>query len=578
MFLAAACAVMPARAYDWLQFCGDSQHSCLNAKESTLNAANVKGLKKIWEIALPAATDAQPVFLGGVTTPKGVRDVVYVGTVQCQLYAVDAYTGEILWQKAPAAGRYVNAGPSIDPDREFIYEYAQDGKVHKFKVGDGAEVTTGGWPATVIASTGPKLASLSIVTTKSGNNYLYAARSLGGPSQGGFTVINLADASRKIFNTSCSNVTADLAAPGAPACQSGARTWSRQGATYLPDLDRVYMITGTNNSVWDPAKFSWPHTLLAIKPDGSTDNGMPLDNYSSVHVAAEIGGDKDMCSSGPGIIQNLPGCKFKYLAIIGDKSQQLRFINLEDMSGKGKPGQMAEDIGLRYTVPQGGLIYSKPTIWTNPADGKMWAFVGSEHGPCGALLSADAQGIPQLEFKWNQTTSFTNTMVMANGVLYMTDGGGQPKFWKTTLPHKLRALDPITGGELWSADIDYHHWSSPAVANGVVFVGDGKTGDQLGPGTLKAFSLSDKPIRARTPGRLPGFSFRLTADAIKAGLPDDGPATLTLRSLSGRTLLERNLAGALEYQVPLDAGIRGACVLGLKQGRRELIRRIHIDG
>ena len=57
-------------------------------------------------------------------------------------------------QNGPAACTINNSGgpcfttssPAIDPNRLYVYSYGLDGLVHKYHVGDGVEVTGGGWP------------------------------------------------------------------------------------------------------------------------------------------------------------------------------------------------------------------------------------------------------------------------------------------------------------------------------------------------------------------------------------------------------------------------------------------------
>ena len=55
-------------------------------------------------------------------------------------------------------GGISNSAPAIDPNRLYIYINANDGKAHKVNVGDGTEVTTGGWPE----QTGPGKSKLRV--------------------------------------------------------------------------------------------------------------------------------------------------------------------------------------------------------------------------------------------------------------------------------------------------------------------------------------------------------------------------------------------------------------------------------
>ena len=66
------------------------------------------------------------------------------------LTAYDAMTGAVVWSKTTSgSGGHASASPAVDPDRQYVYGAGQDGKVHKYHVGNGQEVTGGGWPVTV---------------------------------------------------------------------------------------------------------------------------------------------------------------------------------------------------------------------------------------------------------------------------------------------------------------------------------------------------------------------------------------------------------------------------------------------
>ncbi len=573
-------SVQPLFPYDWLQFCGDSPHSCLNTMETTLNKDNVKGLKKIFSVPLANASDGQPAFLSGVTTAKGVKDLLFVLTSQSDLIAMDAYTGAAVWNKKFGGTAYLVTGPAIDPDRQYVYTYGLDGYVHKLKVGDGTEILGGGWPELSTAVKGMRGYSLTIVTAKDGNKYLYSNVTFYGRSPGSVTVINLKDGTQHVFNGTCSSYDGHFGAPGAPVCgNAGGNPWSRAGVVYHPDLDRVFITTGNDGaSGYNPAKFDWTGSIVALRPDGTTDKGMPLDNYTSQKTYGEC------FSSAPALIPTLPGCKFKHLGIMGGKSPTLRFINMEDMSGQGGPGHLAPDIGPRPSVPQGGLVYAHPLVWTNPADNSVWAFFGSEQGLCALQIGVDAAGVPTMTFKWNHKTSFTTTPTIANGVLYAADGGGQLRFWNGDDHgvHRIFALDPVTGAELWGAPIDFHHWSSPIVVNGVLYLGDGKTGEanesQTNTGSIMAFSLTaDHPLATVGAVEIAGFSFQVRHSQAEIRLRLPGEAEFTLHSLDGKTLLRRKLQGADRYEIPLPSGLHGAVIMRLRQAHGESTRRIHLD-
>lgn len=146
-------------AYDWLQFNGDASHSGNNIFEYKISVSNVGQLQMLFQVTLPGIADGSAVYLSNVKTTSGFRDLFFVTTRSGYITALDAHTGAILWSKqyGPAGCLinnnqarnepcYTTSSPAIDPNRKFVYSYGLDGYVHKYAVGDGTEIQTGGWP------------------------------------------------------------------------------------------------------------------------------------------------------------------------------------------------------------------------------------------------------------------------------------------------------------------------------------------------------------------------------------------------------------------------------------------------
>jgi hypothetical protein len=467
----------------------------------------------------------------------------------------------------------------VDPDRQYVYTYGLDGKVHKLQVGDGTEILTGGWPQLSTAQAQMRGYTLSQVTTKNGNKYLYSNVTAYIQSPGSITAINLGDGTQHVFNGNCSDYDGHFGAPGAKAkCEDGGGglAWSRQGIVYNPALDLIYTTFGNDmGGGYSVARLNWSGSIIALRPDGTTDKGLPLHHYTT---------GNGCFPTAPGVIPTLPGCKFKYLGLQANKGSNMWFINMENLSNQANPWGNPVAIGNRIAVPQGGFIYAGPTIWTNPADNTVWAYVGTENGMAAVQVGVDANGNPTLTNKWNQKTSFTTTPFIANGVLYAADGGGQARFWAGDNHgiKKIYAMNPTTGAILWSDAINDHHWSSPIVVNGVLYIGDGKTGEggasQNNKGAMTAYSLTtDHPISIPGKVGMAGFSCVARSGRIELTLPMRAPADLSLLTLTGKTLLQRRLQGAQRYEVPVPAGLRGACILRIEQGQGETLRRIHFD-
>ncbi len=81
-------------------------------------------------------------------------------------------------------------------------------------------------------------------------------------------------------------------------------------------------------------------------------------------------------------------------------------------------------------------------------------------GIAGLRLLFNAHGTPYLHPVWTRQDGGSSPLV-ANGVVY--EAGD----------NRLQALDPLTGKRLWQ-DTRIHniHWSSPVVANGILYISD----------------------------------------------------------------------------------------------------------
>ena len=241
--LLAALVTIQASAADWPQFDFDAQHSGFNSQEWAITSTNVGTLHLAYPaVVLPAIADGAPALLEGVTTPGGIKDLLFLTTKDGRILALDAATGATVWSKQPATGpKYTTSSPTIDPDRQYVYSYGLDGMVHKYQVGDGSEITTGGWPE--LATRKPIVekgsSALAIVPTGSANYLVVANGGYPGDAgdyQGHVTVIDLATGSQNVFNANCSDQACHFyenGSGGAPRCSRTARRCRRQSGRAL---------------------------------------------------------------------------------------------------------------------------------------------------------------------------------------------------------------------------------------------------------------------------------------------------------------------------------------------------------
>jgi outer membrane protein assembly factor BamB len=469
-------AAIPASAYDWLQLNGDPQHSGNNTQETILSPSNVAGLSFLFQATLPSIADGAPVYLSGVTTPSGTKDLLFVTTKAGHIIALDAHTGAQIWSHQYAAGScringrssvcYTTSSPAIDPNLLYVYSYGLDGKVHKYQVGDGTEIVTGGWPETTTLKGFDEKGSsaLSFATSAGGTTYLYMTNGGypgdAGDYQGHVTAINLSDGSQRVFNALCSDQTVHFVEqPGTPDCSLHVQSaiWARVGIVYDSVTEHIFMATGNGDYTGNTGGHEWGDSVFSLNPDGTGSGGKPLDSYTPTNFAALQSSDADLGSTAPAILP-APGYSGR-LAVQSGKDAKLRLINLADLSGMGGPGNVGGELQL-INVPQGCQVLTALAVWVNPADSRTWVFVSNSCGISGLKLTVSG-GVPSLASQWQKSNGGFSPLI-ANNVLYYAGN------------NVIRALDPVTGNLLWSdmVNVGAIHWESPVVANGFVYITD----------------------------------------------------------------------------------------------------------
>src|SRR5438445_6593172 len=100
------CLCLPTSLYaaDWLTFGHDPQRSGWAVEEKILTVQNVSGLELKWKVQVknePKALTAltAPVIASEVTTPQGIKTLVYVAGSSNSFYALDAENGNIVWSR-----------------------------------------------------------------------------------------------------------------------------------------------------------------------------------------------------------------------------------------------------------------------------------------------------------------------------------------------------------------------------------------------------------------------------------------------------------------------------------------------
>ena len=456
---------------DWLQFDFDAQHSGANPAETFITANNLHELQPLYHVTLPSVADGAPAFLAGVATPGGQKDLVFLTTKGYSIcWRSTRRMVLTVWSQRPATTpNYTTSSPAIDPNRQYVYGYGLDGKVHKYQVADGTEILTGGWPqvATLKPSVEKGSSALTIASAKDGNVYLYVANGGypgdAGDYQGHITAINLGRRCANRLQYRVQQSERAFYSPGSPDCgQVQSAVWAGAGVVYDANYgaggDRIFFVTGNGTYDANSGGFDWGDSIVGLAPAANSVAGLPLDSYTPPNYQQLQYTDTDLGSTAPVLVPTLPLSSFTHLGVQSGKDGKLRLLNMDDLSGLGAPRHTGGELQI-LDVPQGGEVLTHPVAWVNPSDASTWLFVANDNGISGLRFAVDGTGRPSLSPQWSHSSGGTSP-VIANGLLYYVGAAG------------LAALDPATGSLLWSSSaVGGIHWESPIVVNGEAFCG-----------------------------------------------------------------------------------------------------------
>ena len=146
-----------ARA-DWPTFGADSQRTGWARNESVLNRENAGTLELKWKIKLDNAPReltslTSPIVVDQVKTIRGIKEYVVVAGSSDKIFAIDADTGKLVWQKSfTVSGEPVrkpnglcpfalNATPAVSPTGrpKTVYAISSDGRLHALSMVDGED-------------------------------------------------------------------------------------------------------------------------------------------------------------------------------------------------------------------------------------------------------------------------------------------------------------------------------------------------------------------------------------------------------------------------------------------------------
>jgi len=477
---------------DWLTWGHDQERTGWNKSETTLSKDNVSRLELKWVAQL--GTQPNETVLSTLTaplvvnanTPQGAKTLVFTVGSDDTVYAIDANTGKVSWQRrfpntlepkmtaTWLCSNTQNATPVIDKDSGIIYLNTTDGKLRGLSITNGEDRL----PPTDFTTPHARNWSLNLI-----DNVIYTPLGRGcGAAAAHFTAVDLKDPGRRVeFYTST-------------ARQAGA--WGRGGMVRGPK--GIYAQTA--DGVYDPAAGKFGNTVMALNPKTL----QLLDSFTPSDWEYLNSKDLDLGAAGPVIFP------FKQFTLVASAAKQsvLYLLDANNLGGADHhtPLYRSSPWGNDEVLLAGRGVWGAMASWEDP-EGRRWILMPMWGPPAKAAPSfkftyGDAERGSIMAFEVVLENGKVNVVptwrsrdmhvpdppVVANGVVYaiqtgentLQGRGATAKFRSTPVTNEvLYAFDAANGKELYSSKEtipSWTHFTEPVVAAGKVYVAtwDGK--------------------------------------------------------------------------------------------------------
>ncbi len=467
-----------AQPADWLMVDHDPMRSGNATDENIISTSNVANLRLNWSIPVDGPVTAQPLFVSGYTINGQTHDALIVGTGGNSIYALDATTGATLWRRnfgvpggncAIPGGFGVSGAPLVDRALGHIYAVSDDGNFRTLNIADGTDA----FPAfSLIAnpSTNKVWGGLNQLGTD-----VYVVTASDGcdstPWRGQIYRVDVS-ATPRLGNTFV--VVPSIAAPN-----GGGGMWGYGGASVDPAAGRVYAASAADSNMPTEGYTPFADRMLAL--DTSLNLlGSYLPSEPTQFPCAGAPCDLDFGAT-PVIFQP-NACPTMVSA--GNKNGNLYVFNGDDLAASRQPLQTLILNQPNDSLGNGG-VGGVPAYWRT---GNM-LFVSDAgpgaNGALGGIVGLNITASCTLQVAWSNSLGGSgnpnSTPTIANGVVFVGEG----------LTGKVHAYDATSGTELWSSGTSYGAvatYGAPIVAQGNLYVGSWR--NFSGGGIVGAFSLN----------------------------------------------------------------------------------------
>ncbi|MFL5826405.1 MAG: PQQ-binding-like beta-propeller repeat protein [Thermoleophilaceae bacterium] len=467
---APAAAPAAAGVKDWTRFGYDAART--SHSPQGLTSSQVKRLRE-HRVRIDGTADNSPVYLARAQVGGHTRELLVLTTTYGRTLGLDPSTGAVLWRFTPSSYSHVagsaqitTSTPVVDPNLRFLFAASPDGLIHKLRVSDGHEVTTGSWPASVTRdATHEKIASAlnihgsSVLVTTGG--YIGDAP----PYQGKVLAIDRSSGKvTGVFNSLCSNRREIIQPSSCPTSDSA--IWGRAGAVVDSATNRIYVTSsnGPFNGLTD-----WSDSVLELSLAPSL-----LRHYTPPNEKVLAATDSDLGSTSPALLPDPSSSSSRAAYLLqGGKDRRLRLLSVGTSLHRvaGTAGRQLGGEVQSISVVGDSEMFTAPAVLHSK--GLTEAFVATGGGTAAYRLAGG-----RLHEVWRNGNGGTSP-VLAGGLLWVYDPAGALNVYRPGSGRLVRRLPAPPG-----------HWNSPIVAGGRVYLPSGNANDHATSGTLSIYRVS----------------------------------------------------------------------------------------
>jgi outer membrane protein assembly factor BamB len=475
----------PPSPVDWPQIEHDPARTGNAAGETVIGPANASNLRPSWSTPVDGKVTAQPLFLKQVTVAGQVRDVVIAATSGNSVYALDATSGAILWRNNFGAQ---GSNPTIPGGFGVSGTPAADKpKGRIYAVADDGRLHT------LSIADGSDAATPLAVVTGPATNKVWGGLNLIGSDLYIATGSDGADTAPwrgRVYHLSVAGSAPQLlgtwdVVPGIAAPNGGGGIWGYGGPSVDPATGNVYVATGADSS---QGFTPYANRIVALT-GGLTLLGSYLPPEPSTFPCSGSPCDLDFGST-PVVYQpsNCPT-----LTATGNKNGYVYVIGTSTLAASGAPLQAIQLNAANDSLGSGG-VGGTPAYW----DAGRMLFV-SDVGPgmgsiAGGIVGLSIQADCTLRVAWSSTLGGNalpdSTPTVANGVVFVGEGNGAA----------VHAYNAQTGVQLWSSGTfpGSSTFAAPIVADGKLIFGSWNGSGAGDAGTIRAYAPGPPDTTAPT--------------------------------------------------------------------------------